>query len=169
MKQQPPTDLTADVSNATQRNRLPDEFGPPEAHACRVIEAGLERAEPHGGEIDAGTARVIAACLHHGPGSALEKLASCGTLHPAAVLQELAASRYERPRARWVAALTTFAQAAHVTREQERGLRGGAHRPVRPHQAPPPPIPGGPLATPTTHNTKGGTTNGIHNRITRQR
>lgn len=118
MKQQP--QKHADVDNWTERDRLPDGLGPQEAHACRVIEAALESAEPLGRQIDAGTARVIAASLHHGPGSALEKFASSGRMRPVAVLQEIADRRYDLPQARWAAALSTFARAADVTREQER-------------------------------------------------
>lgn len=133
MKQQPKRH--ADVGNWTERKRLPDGLGPQEAHACRVIEAALENAEPVGRQINVGTARVIAASLHHGPGSALQKFASTGRLRPVAVLQEIADGRYGLPQARWAAALSTFARATDVARgQQSHGPPGVAHRPVRPHR-----------------------------------
>jgi hypothetical protein len=166
MKQPPPKH--ADVGNWTGRDRLPDGLGPQEAHACRVIEVALESAEPLARQIDVGTARVIAASLHHGPGSALQKFASSGRLRPVAVLQEIADGRHGLPQARWAAALSSFARATDVARSQQsHGPPGVAHRPVRPHRAQARPIPGNQFATPTTHHTKGGTTNGTHTRITR--
>lgn len=82
---------------------------PQEHHASAVITHAIQTAEHTGAPISASTARLIAAALHPGAGSALEHFAATGRLSPDAALREVEAhhriAAYQLP---WLIALWDF-------------------------------------------------------------
>lgn len=69
---------------------------------CRTILSDLITEDS---PIDAGTARIIAACLHDGPDTALSRFAATGALHLTDSLTELARIRVPEEQTDWVIAL----------------------------------------------------------------
>lgn len=67
--------------------------------------------------IDAGTARIIAATVHSGPGTALYTFAATGVLHANAALAELRAVPPIELPGTWREAFTAFATAAEGHRD----------------------------------------------------
>lgn len=62
-------------------------------------------------------ARLIAASLHHGIGTALERFASTGRIAPECALRELGNLRVRPDQERWVSALGDFIIAAGSNNE----------------------------------------------------
>lgn len=60
-------------------------------------------------------ARIIAATIHHGPGSALERFAGTGRLDPQSALEEINAVRVPLEREGWVDVLGRFILAGSGT------------------------------------------------------
>lgn len=75
-----------------------------EARVREHIGRRLEEGHP----ITRETARLIAACIHSGDGSALERFAASGQLDIAAALAELTSIRVPSYQTGWVIALWTF-------------------------------------------------------------
>jgi hypothetical protein len=106
----------------------PDELTEQEAHAYRNIEHALQRAAQESGALDVDTARVIAATLHSGNGSALQVFASNGRVIAPDVLRELSDRTYDLLQVRWAAALITFINDGHPADEQHEQKHGGPSR-----------------------------------------
>ncbi len=79
-----------------------------EAHAAQIIETGLRAAEQAGASIDGSTARIIAATLHTGHGTALERFAATGALDVDLALAELDHGLVVQHQVSWVSALWDF-------------------------------------------------------------
>lgn len=76
--------------------------------AEKQISRGLDAGAYTNRGIDAATARLIAATLHVGPGTALEHFAATGALHLNAALSELEGGDAELHQVPWLAALWDF-------------------------------------------------------------
>lgn len=96
------------TTNKTNRHRGDDAT---ERRARRRIERALRRAGRRGC-IDDATARLIAATIHSGPGSALERFAATSELSARGALIELEVVPVGSDRGRWVRALRRFVRRA---------------------------------------------------------
>jgi hypothetical protein len=75
-----------------------------EAHAAEVIRAELH----HGDVITSDVARLIAATVHAGPGTALERFAASGAIDAESAIAEIDRCLLNRQRANWVIALWDY-------------------------------------------------------------
>lgn len=79
-----------------------------EDHVTALISLALALADDLGTAVDPASARVIAATLHAGCGTALERFAATGMVDAATALSEIDECRREAARWSWVAALWDF-------------------------------------------------------------
>jgi hypothetical protein len=89
-----------------------------ETHASRAIENGITHALLAGQPVDEPIARVIAAAVHPGRGSQLERFATCGE-HPRNCGDELQpeAANLSRRHTRWLRALDDYLQSTNPQRD----------------------------------------------------
>ncbi|MGY0386403.1 hypothetical protein ACWZJV_05470 [Nocardioides sp. WG-D5] len=92
-----------------------------ERRAWRRIDKVTKRAHKKAKRIDEATARLIAATVHGGPGSALERFAATGHLINPKARTELEAVRFGTPPTRWLLALATFLEATDASKESNHG------------------------------------------------
>lgn len=90
----------------------------------RITDA-LMKGDDH---IDHATARLIAATVHAGTGTALEAFAATGRFDLAALERELRQSRYAFPQEYWRGALLGYLAWQRTRQPWTRGLSAGARR-----------------------------------------
>lgn len=95
------------------------------ARASQAITDALARGDEH---IDHATARLIAAAIHPGPGTALETFAASGRFDVVMLERELRQNRYAFPQDLWREALLGYLDWQRSRQPWMRGLSAGQRR-----------------------------------------